>query len=172
MLDAVEESFPDRHFSRDIPEHVRLNADARLVRQLLFNLLSNCLRHSGAKLIQTRLSETAESVILSVSDNGCGIPAEELSTVFERYRCRKAPQEIGSGTGLGLTAARGVAYLHGGTLLLESRTDQGTSVRASLSKRTEAGTLGTGEELCSMRELLTGLADCLPARYFEEKYLD
>lgn len=172
VLDAVEESFPDRHFSRDIPEHVRLNADARLVRQLLFNLLSNCLRHSGANLIQTRLSETAESVILSVSDNGCGIPAEELSTVFERYRCRKAPQEIGSGTGLGLTAARGVAYLHGGTLLLESRTDQGTSVRASLSKRTEAGTLGTGEELCSMRELLTGLADCLPERFFEEKYLD
>ena len=172
VIDAAEESFPERHFTRDIPEGLHLNADARLVRQLLFNLLSNCLIHSGASLIQVRLSETAESVVLSVSDNGCGIPAEELATVFERYRFPGPEGELSGGTGLGLPAARAVAALHGGALLLESRTDQGTSVRASFSKKTECSRFGTGEALCTMRDLLLGLADCLPLTFFEEKYLD
>ena len=168
VLDAVEETCRDRQFSRDIADSLRLCVDARLVRQLLFNLLSNCMLHSGASLIRVRLAETAESAILSVSDNGCGIPAEELSTVFERYRSR----EPGGGTGLGLSAARMVAALHGGTLLLESRIDQGTSVRASFSKKTQPGQFETGETLCTMREMLTGLADCLPLGCFDERYLD
>lgn len=172
VLDGVEECFPEPRFVRDIPGGIRLNADARLVRQLLLNLLSNCLIHAHASFISLRLSETEESVILAVSDNGCGIPAEELSTVFERYRCGFTTGEMSGGVGLGLTAARAVTQLHGGTLLLESRPDQGTAIRASFSKRVTGDRLGRGEELCTMRDLLLGLADCMPLRFFEEKYLD
>ena len=172
VLDAVEASFPEIPIARDIPGGVRLNADARLVRQLLFNLLSNCLIHAGASIIRLRLSETEDAVFVTVGDNGCGIPAEQLATVFERYRYAFHPGELGGGVGLGLTAARAVTQLHGGTLLLESRTDQGTAVRGSFSKRLAAEGLGTGDALCSMRELLLGLADCLPMRFFEERYLD
>lgn len=172
VLDAAEDCFPTVHFVRDFPEELRLNADPRLVRQLLFNLISNCLIHSGADWIHIRLSETAESVVLGVSDNGCGIPAEELSTVFDRYRCVFDTGGLAGGVGLGLTAARGIARLHGGTLLLESRTDQGTAIRASLRKGLPPSRFKEEVELCSMRDVLLGLADCLPPRCFEEKYLD
>ena len=170
-LDAAEDCFPEMAFIREIPGGLRLNADARLVRQLLFNLLSNCVIHARASIVRLRLSETEESVILALGDNGCGIPTEELSGVFERYRFGFDVGELG-GVGLGLTAARAVTQLHGGTLLLESRPDQGTEIRASFSKKTAAEKLGSNDALCTMRDLLLGLADCLPMRFFEEKYLD
>ena len=172
VLDAVETCFPERSFVRDIPGGIRLNADARLIRQLLFNLISNALTHAGASILRLGLSETEESVVITFADNGDGIPAEELATVFGRYRGGFDPRELGGGVGLGLTACRAVTQLHGGTLLLESRPDQGTAIHASFSKRTAADKLGMSDELCSMRELLLGLADCLPLEYFEEKYLD
>lgn len=171
-LDAMEDCFPEIAFVREIPGGIRLNADARLVRQLLFNLLSNCVTHARASFIRLRLSETEESAILAVGDNGCGIPAEALSGIFERYRFGFAAGEMSGGVGLGLSAARAVTQLHGGTLLLESRPDQGTEIRASFSKKTAADKLGTSDALCTMRDLLLGLADCLPLKFFEEKYLD
>ena len=172
VLDAVEDCFPERRFVREIPGGIRLNADARLVRQLLFNLLSNCLTHADASIIRLRLSETEESAVIALGDNGCGIPAEELATVFERFRYSFDPCELGRGVGFGLTAARAVTRLHEGSLLLESRPDQGTEIRASFSKRLAADKLGASEALCSMREVLLGLADCLPLEFFEERYLD
>ncbi len=172
ILDAVEDCFPELSFAREIPGGIRLNADARLIRQLLFNLLSNSLTHADASIIRLRLSETEDSVILALGDNGRGIPADELATIFERYRFPFAPSELSAGVGLGLTAARAVTQLHGGALLLESRPDQGTQIRASFSKRTAAEKLGQNDTLCTMRELLLGLAGCLPLRYFEERYLD
>lgn len=172
VLDAAEDCFPDCGFAREIPAGIRLTADPRLVRQLLFNLLSNSLIHAGASIIRLRLSETEGQVVLALGDNGCGIPAEELPTVFERYRLGLAFCGKGAGVGFGLTAARAVTQLHGGTLLLESRPDQGTEIRASFSKRIPPDRLGRGDALCSMRELLLGLADCLPLRFFEERYLD
>ena len=172
VLDAAEDCFPERGFVREIPAGIRLVADTRLVRQLLFNLLSNCLIHADASIIRLRLSETEGQVVLALGDNGCGIPAEELPTVFERYRLGLAPCGRSGGVGLGLTAARAVTQLHGGTLLLESRPDQGTEIRASFSKRLSPDRLGEGDALCTMRELLLGLADCVPPRYFEERYLD
>lgn len=171
-LDIVEDAFPELSFLREIPAGLRVNADPVQFRQLLFNLLSNCLSHARPSRIQVKLLDTPESVILSVVDNGVGIPPEELHTVFDRYRYGYSLKEIHGGAGLGLTAARGVAQLHGGTLLLESRIDQGTAVRASFSKRTAANRFGAGKEFCSMRDALLGLADCLPVEAFDAKYMD
>lgn len=172
VMDTVEGAFPEVEIVRDIQAGLRANMDAALFKQLLFNLLSNCLRHAHATIIQVRLYDTAETLILAVSDNGEGIPAQAMYTVFDRYRYNYALTETGSGAGLGLTAARCITQLHGGTLLLESRQDQGTSVRASFSRRTAVMRFGAAEELCTMRDALLGLADCMPLRFFEEKYLD
>ena len=172
LLDAVEEHFPRLSIVRDIPGGMRLNADARLLRQLLFNLLANCLVHAQAKVLRFRLSETRESVVVTLADDGCGIPPEELAGVFERYLFGFGLGELGKGVGLGLTAARAVTQLHGGTLLLESQPGHGTVIHASFSKRTPADRLGGSETLCTMRDVLLGLADCLPPECFEEKYLD
>lgn len=172
VMDTVEEAFQEVRIVREIQAGLRANMDAALFKQLLFNLLSNCLRHAHATIIQVRLYDTAENVLLAVSDNGDGIPAQAMYTVFDRYRYNYALTDASSGAGLGLTAARCITQLHGGTLLLESRPDQGTSVRASFSRRTAVMRFGAAEELCTMRDALLGLADCMPLQFFEEKYLD
>ena len=79
-----------------------------------------------------------------------------------------------SGAGLGLTAARSVARLHGGTLLLESRRDRGTTVRVSLSRRLSAGRLSGGQSVweSGMLGILTARADSLPDDCYTEQYLD
>ena len=141
VLDAVEDAFPELFFRRELPDTLHLNADPKLLKLLLFNLLSNALIHARPTLIQLRLRENGDRVLLSVGDNGCGIPAEALGTVFERYR-----------------------YDFG--------LDQGTLVQASLSRGGIATRMQMDSDLCSMRDLLLGLADCLPLRCFEGKYLD
>lgn len=172
ILDAVEEYFPDVSFRREIPERLLVCVDPKLIRQLIFNLLSNALIHAGPTLVQLKLRETRSWVLLSVSDNGCGIPAEALGTVFDRYRGDFTLSQMNLGAGLGLSAVRGIALLHGGTLLLESREDQGTTVQASFSRKKPSAQLQMNNELCSMRDLLLGLANCLPLSCFESKYLD
>ena len=113
--------------------------------------------------------------MLSVSDDGYGIPAEQLHQAFDRYRYRFEGFQMWRGPGLGLSVARGVAQLHGGTLLLESRPGVGTAVRVTLSRSlASSGRLqeSDGSSQYSTRDLLAGLADCLPEEAFTEKYLD
>ena len=172
VLDAAEEPFPDVHIVREIQSGLHASVDAALFKQMLFNLLSNCFCHARATLVQVRLYDTGEHAVLVVSDNGVGIPAQAMHTVFDRYRYTHTLTEMGGGAGLGLTAARGITQMHGGTLLLESREDQGTAVHASFSRRTGIGRMAATDELCSMRDVLLGLADCLPERYFQARYLD
>lgn len=150
-------------------------ADPSLFRHLLNNLLANCLIHAACTHIRIRLSETQQSLLLSVTDDGCGIPPEQLHQSFERYRYPYSALQMGRGPGLGMSVVRGVAELHGGTLLLESRVNRGTAVRVTLSRSlpcSEAMRAEDAADTYSTRDLLTGLADCLPEDAFSEKYLD
>lgn len=177
-LDAAQEQLPALALERDIPEGLRLVGDARLLRQLFFNLLSNALLHGEAEHIRVTLRRGARQLLLTVADDGRGIPEERLASVFSQYRGERELSEMREGVGLGLSAARAAALLHGGTLLLESREQRGTLVRVSLSRELSRGKLscpardGLRPELCGMRELQIGLADCLPASAFRERYMD
>lgn len=176
LLDTVAFFCPEQRFTADLGQEIRCTADPAMVSQLLLNLLSNCLLHAkGCTDIRISLIDSGESVILSVSDDGCGIEPGELYRVFDRYRHSFSMSAMAEGTGLGLTAARCIAQLHGGTLLLESRPGRGTSVRASLCRRSPlAGALRAAQpELPNVLRLVqTGLADVLPDSRFEEKYMD
>ena len=166
---------PEVEFRLSAPEQLPLHADAKLVETLLLNLLANCLLHAeGLGVISVGLQLTEQSAILSVSDDGCGIPPEQMHAVFARYRCGGDASSLPSGSGLGLSVVRGIADRHGGTLLLESREGQGTAVRVSLSKKLGGAKLhgAPAETACEMSALLTGLAGCLPDECFGAKYLD
>lgn len=176
ILETVQKLYPGKNFSVDLGSNICAPADVDLVSKLFLNLISNCITHTAdSHSVSIHLSEAADTVFLSVSDNGCGIPTDELHTVFDRYRHDFSPMQMGKGPGLGLTVVRGVAELHGGTLLIESRPDVGTCVRVSFSKK------GLGK-VCihapkndyegKMRDVLTALADCLPADCFTEKFND
>jgi signal transduction histidine kinase len=153
---------------------VLIRGDRQLITAMLMNLLSNAILHAkNAARVSVSLLESPRNVVLAVDDDGCGIPPEELPRVLDRYRHGFRLDQMNAGPGLGLTAVRLVAQAHGGALLLESRPEQGTTVRVSL-ERGERELLHAPEEPPTLetRELLTGLADCLPADCFREQYLD
>lgn len=153
---------------------VPIRSDPRLIKILLMNLLSNAALHArGCTRVSVSLLEAGDSVVLGVDDDGCGIPAEELPRVFDRYRHEFRLSQIGAGSGLGLTAVRLIAQHHGGAVLLESREGRGTTVRVSLGRKASETLRAPGEEqLFRSKDLLTGLADCLSADCFREQFLD
>lgn len=166
---------PAPELSVSAPGALLLHADGKLLETMLLNLLSNCLLHAeGLSVIRISLTETERTVILSVSDDGCGIPPDRMHTVFSRYRSSFELGSLSAGSGLGLSVVRGIAARHGGTLLLESREGQGTAVRVSLSRSLGGANLhgASTEDFCNMSSLLTGLAGCLPDDCYGTKYLD
>ena len=176
LMDTVSKLYPKDIFSLNLGQNICAPVDCKLTMQLLFNLVSNAISHStGCSKISVSLFDNGESVVLSVSDNGSGIAPEELHRVFDRYKHGFNSGDMGKGAGLGLAVVRGVAQVHGGTLLIESRQGQGTSVRVSISKKADKPDIlwADDEIYCGqIRSILTGLADCLPADCFTEKYND
>ena len=152
-----------------------LLGDRALIEQMIYNLISNCLLHAeGLSRITLSITPTPTQLILSVSDDGCGIPEEAMSGVFERYRENIELGELGGGAGLGLSVVRSVARLHEGTLMLESRAGGGTSARVSLGRRVPASNLAASEPEAPAEPgvMLTALADCLGPECFDGEYWD
>ena len=169
LADSVALLFPAPELSVSLPENCPCTADPALLESLVLNLISNALRHAeGCTRISLRLTPLGEQLLLSVDDDGCGIPTAEMHTVFDRFRHQHALKDLGLGAGLGLTTAREIAHLHGGTLLLESREGRGTAVRISLDRVSAPLSLHAETPVYEQcyDSILTGLADCLPAECF------
>lgn len=175
LLGTVGMLCPEVDFGISIDDGITVNADPSLLELLVLNLLSNALVHGeGLSKINVSLLDSGESIVISVSDNGCGIKPEELHSVFSRYRYGFDITRLGGGVGLGLTVVRGVAEHHGGTVLMESRENSGTTVRASISKKLASSALRQPQTpyANSMKSVLIGLADCLPPECFAAEYMD
>lgn len=174
ILEAAAALMPQLRFENRCGRGILVKADPRMITAMMMNLLSNAILHGKTcSRIAVSLLQSERSVVLAVDDDGCGIPPEELPRVFDRYRHGFRMDQILQGPGLGLTIARLVAELHGGALLLESRQDQGTTLRVSLQRcGPEPLRAPETEPELETRDLLTGLADCLPAECFGELYLD
>ena len=170
LIDSVRLTVSEPEIRFNAPETLPVNGDPSLLETLMLNLLANCIQHAeGCTRIHVNLHGAGDQAILSVDDDGCGIPGEKLNTVLERYRFGGGLSETGNGPGLGLTAAREIARTHGGTLLLESSEGVGTAVHVSLSRTPRAGgPLKTpqAEYEKSYDTILTGLAPCLPPEAF------
>ena len=173
LVETVMTLLPDENIVFGFRSSMPVYGDPSLVEALLANLISNCITHARQRSrIMLNLVDSGDSVILSVSDDGCGIPPEHLNKVFGRYRYVFGLSDMGSGSGFGLSAALAAAECHGGTLLLESRPSGGTSVRASLKKgSSDTLHLARTDFAGDMEGILTGLADCLPDACYCAKYL-
>ncbi|MBU1312803.1 MAG: HAMP domain-containing histidine kinase [Alphaproteobacteria bacterium] len=107
-----------------------INGDPDLIRQLLANLLANSMRHTplGSSIL-IDLARQEDAVVLSVSDNGPGIPPEERGRVLDRfYRLEKSRTTVGSG--LGLSMVKAIAELHGAQVELA---DNSPGLRVSVA---------------------------------------
>jgi signal transduction histidine kinase len=111
--------------------------DPDRIAQVLNNLISNSLKftpESGHINILTKLEEDKRELIVSVSDNGMGVPKDEQSDLFTKfYQIRKTPHELSKGgTGLGLYIAKGIIEAHNGRIWVESEEGKGTIVAFAL----------------------------------------
>jgi len=108
-----------------------LYADPILFQHAVSNLIANALNHTpNDGQISLVICTIKQGVEITIQDTGCGIPAEELQRVFERYyhpgKTKTNPNE---GTGLGLSIVKAIMKLHGGSILVESRERQGSRFR-------------------------------------------
>lgn len=101
----------------DVPPRTRGYGDRQRLHQVLANLLDNAARHSppGGTVTLTATARP-ETLVMEVTDEGPGIPAEERVRVFERFTRGGHSSARDGGTGLGLAIARWVVDLHGGTI--------------------------------------------------------
>jgi signal transduction histidine kinase len=137
---AVAAEFRAGAESRDVtidvngPEELPAVCDERRVAQVLRALLDNAVKFSPAGgRIAVDLGLKRNDVLITVADQGPGIPHDELTRIFERFY-RGGDGLNTSGTGLGLSIARDMAELMGGTLTVKSRSGSGASFTISVPR--------------------------------------
>jgi two-component system OmpR family sensor kinase len=111
-----------------------VSADIGLIERVLENLIGNALAHTEAGgRVRLALETQDDRAVLRVSDTGCGIPAEELSNVFERfYRLQRPRWDQAGNAGLGLAISKSILDLHGSAMQVDSQVGEGTSFSFTL----------------------------------------
>jgi two-component system phosphate regulon sensor histidine kinase PhoR len=125
----------------EVARHIpRLVGNPDYVERAISNLIDNAIKYTpeGGE-IGVSVSMEPEYVVIEVSDNGLGIPAEDLARVFERfYRVDRSRSREMGGTGLGLSIVKHVAQSHGGTIEVSSTPGKGSRFRLRLPIPVEA----------------------------------
>ncbi|HWP56448.1 MAG TPA: ATP-binding protein [Candidatus Acidoferrales bacterium] len=118
-----------------------LDADPRLLSQVLNNLLSNAIKFTPrGGVIEIAARQENEAVRVDVKDTGPGIPAAELAGLFSKYRqASSARQSKDKGTGLGLVICKTIVEAHGGRIWAKSEEGKGTTFSFSLPKAAVVG---------------------------------
>ena len=121
----------DITFIRDIPqENYYVDIDEDKITQVLYNIISNSLKYSPeGGTITFRVGTVDNFIVVSISDQGVGIPKNVIDKIFDRfYRVDKARSRNLGGTGLGLAIAKEMVVAHGGRIWAESKDGEGTTV--------------------------------------------
>lgn len=120
------------------PEGLQAFADPELLRQALCEAVANSVEalpaEGGVIRLEARVraaKDGSEAVEIAVSDNGCGIPEDELQYVLDPFYSTKPV-----GVGMGLTKANRIVQEHGGSITVESAVGQGTTIRMLLPEQT------------------------------------
>ncbi|MET7880590.1 HAMP domain-containing sensor histidine kinase [Micromonospora profundi] len=111
-------------------EPIVLRTDPRRLERVLANLVSNAVEHGGGE-IRATVAAAGPLVVVEVTDQGPGIPAEHLPRLFDRFY-KADPSRSAPGSGLGLAIAREQATLLGGVLSVRSEPGAGTRFRLEL----------------------------------------
>ncbi len=119
--------------SFEAEEHLpEITADRQRIEQVLINIMSNAIKYTpdGGKIDVAVSKVPAENrLLVRISDNGVGIPQEDIAHLFERfYRVEKSRTSDAGGTGLGLAIAKELLDAHGGDIRVESEIDKGTTM--------------------------------------------
>lgn len=115
-------------FDTDIEEKTMV-FDPDAIERVMLNLLSNAIKFTGpGGAIDVNIYDKGEGVLISVRDNGIGIPKDKQSVIFERFR--QADQSLTrkrEGSGIGLSLVKSLVEFHQGTISVESRYGRGSN---------------------------------------------
>lgn len=163
-------------FTSDESEQITV-VDSERIEQLLINLLSNSLQNcSEGCSISISLRNVGSRIVLAVDDDGVGMSQTALSQAFSLPESETELSLHSTGNGLGLYIAYGIAQLHKGVLLIESRPGEGTHVRVMLPKDVPPAPKFSTPEVpyrhSGVSTVLTGLSDVLSSSCFGLKFED
>ena len=124
------------NFSLKCDDSAFVMADRDKLKQILINIMGNAVQYSPDDgQISVNIEESDSKIRFAISDNGIGIPADDLPFIFEKfYRVDKSRQSAKGGTGLGLNIAKNLVELHGGSIWASSKPGKGTEIAFELPK--------------------------------------
>lgn len=114
--------------------NVGVEIDEQRFRQVIINLLDNALKHSPVNsTVSVEVDQNKNSTTITISDEGEGIPEEELPYIWDRlYRVEKSRSRSTGGSGLGLAIVKKIVESHGGEISVESAINKGTTFTIEL----------------------------------------
>lgn len=138
-MDRVARRLGARRFERDFPSELSMvKADAALLEQAVVNILENAIGYSpDGTAIEVAAYEDQRNVVISIEDEGRGIPTAELERVFEKFRRMQEASDRSKGSGLGLAIAKGLVEGMGGRIVAASPIHEGRGTRVLISLRKE-----------------------------------
>ena len=129
ILEELQQSDRSQHaiaFSSEC-QSTRANLDVKLLRQILSNLFSNCLKYSPiGSTVKFSVTITNDQAIFQTQDSGIGIPPDDIEHIFEPFHRASNAGNI-SGMGLGMSIVKQAVDLHGGEIFVESAIGAGTT---------------------------------------------
>jgi signal transduction histidine kinase len=115
-------------------EKLKIEADEKLLRNILINLLTNAIKYSpGKKEVFFRVESTKHLIKFIITDEGIGIPEEEQEKVFDAFVRGRSTENI-QGSGLGLSIVKKSVELMRGNLKLDSEINKGTTISVTIPK--------------------------------------
>jgi len=119
------------------PDLPQIKGDSQLLQQIIFDIVNNAqwaiqnksAEKNGNIILKTQYNPEKKAIVLSISDDGLGIPKENLDKIFEPFFTTK---QVGEGTGLGLSIVYNIIEAHRGSIEVESETGKGATFRISL----------------------------------------
>lgn len=131
IINLVEPSYKLKKLKLSLinQANFQIYADSLRLKQIVLNLLDNAMKYSKENTeIHLEVYEQDNRTVLKVSDEGIGIPPDEIELIFDRlYRVEKSRSRTYGGSGIGLSVVKKLVEAHGGTIEVESKVGQGTT---------------------------------------------
>lgn len=149
MLDSIDELEFDLekqgvslNYSSQVDKPLYVKADRQQLKRVILNIIGNSIKYMNKddRHIDISLEETKDFAVITIRDNGMGVPKEDIPFIFDRfYRVDPSRNTSTGGSGLGLAIAKRIIEEHGGSIWMDSEDNKGTSVTFTLKKIVENG---------------------------------
>ena len=131
LLESTINKYDNNNISKELIPRVYMNGRKDLIQRSLNNIIDNSIKY--ANKINVRLSKKNNNIIITVDDDGLGIPENEYKNVFKPfYKLDKSRGNSKSSVGLGLSITSDIIKSHGGNIILEKSTLNGLRVKVFL----------------------------------------